>query len=61
MTTDTIKSLIAKAWKSEAADLAPGKHYIDEEFTVRVSGSVTKKEDDLAAPTVSQITKAVRR
>jgi hypothetical protein len=53
MTDDTIKSLIARTWKNEAADLAPGKHYIDEEFLVRVNGMVTKKPDDLAAPTVS--------
>jgi hypothetical protein len=53
MTDDTIKSLLAKTWKNEAADLAPGKHFIDEEFVVRVNGTVTKKEDDFAAPTVS--------
>jgi hypothetical protein len=50
---ETIRALIAKTWKSETADLAPGKHYIDEEFVVRVNGTVTKREDDFAAPTVS--------
>ena len=49
----TIKSLLTKAWKNETADLAPGRHYIDEEFIVRVTGSVEKLDDELAAPTVS--------
>jgi hypothetical protein len=53
MTNETIKALLAKTWKNESADLAPGKHYFDEEFTVRVNGTVTKKPDDFAAPTVS--------
>ena len=50
---NTIKSLVAKAWKSEKADLEPGKHYIEEEFLVRISGSVEQRPDELAAPTVS--------
>src|SRR5580704_114006 len=49
----TVKSLLAKEWKNENADLAPGRHYIDEEFVVRVTGSVEKLADELAAPTVS--------
>ena len=49
----TIKSLLTKAWKNENADLAPGRHYLDEEFVVRVTGSVEKLDDELAAPTVS--------
>ena len=49
----TIKSLVAKTWKNETADLAPGRHFIDEEFVVRVTGSVEKLRDELAAPTVS--------
>jgi len=53
MNDETLKALLAKTWKNATADLAPGKHYIDEEFTVRVSGTVTKREDDFAAPTVS--------
>ena len=53
MLTNTIKSLIAKAWKNEKAAFAPGKHYIEEEFLVRLSGSVEQRPDELAAPTVS--------
>jgi hypothetical protein len=49
----TIKSLLSKAWKSEVADLALGRNYIDEEFVVRVTGSVEKLDDELALPTVS--------
>ena len=49
----TIKSLLSKAWKNEAADLAPGRHRIDEEFIVRIRGSVEKLDDELAASTVS--------
>ncbi len=49
----TIMSLIAKAWKKENADLALGTHYIDEEFVVRINGTVEKLGDELAAPTVS--------
>ena len=49
----TIKSLLAKSWKNETANLAPGRHFIDEEFVVRVTGSVEKLDDELVAPTVS--------
>jgi hypothetical protein len=49
----TIKTLLAKSWKNETANLAPGRNYIDEEFVVRVTGSVEKLDDELAAPTVS--------
>jgi hypothetical protein len=49
----TVKSLLAKSWKNETADLAHGRHYINEEFVVRVTGSVEKLDDELAAPTVS--------
>ena len=49
----TMKSLLAKAWKTEDADLSPGRHYIDEEFVVRINGSVEKLDDELVAPTVS--------
>ncbi len=48
-----VKALIAKSWKNEDADLAPGRHYVDEEFVVRVVGSVTKLDDQTIAPTVS--------
>lgn len=49
----TLKALIAKSWKDESADLAPGTHYFDEEFTVRISGTVEKHDDQLVSPTVS--------
>jgi len=51
--TETIKSLLAKVWKDEEADLMTGTHYIDEEFVVRVRGFVEKQEDQLVTPTVS--------
>ena len=50
---NTLKSLIAKSWKNVKTDLHPGKHYIDEEIVVRISGVVEKRPDELAAPTVS--------
>lgn len=53
MFTNTIKSLVAKAWKNAKSDLGPGKHHLDEEFLVRISGSVEQLPDELAAPTVS--------
>ena len=49
----TTKALLAKSWKNEDADLAPGRHDIDEEFVVRVTGSVEKLDDEMVAPTVS--------
>lgn len=51
--TATIKSLIAKVWKSETADIAVGRHEIDEVLVVRVQGSVEKHSDQLVSPTVS--------
>jgi hypothetical protein len=50
---NTIKSLVAKSWKNAEADLEPGRHFIDEEFVVRVHGSVEKLDDEIAIPTVS--------
>ncbi len=50
---NTLKSLVAKAWKNAQSDLGPGKHHLDEEFLVRISGSVQQLPDELAAPTVS--------
>lgn len=50
---DTIKTLLAKSWKNAEADLEPGRHFIDEEFIVRVHGSVEKFDDEIAVPTVS--------
>ena len=49
----TIKALIAKSWKNELADLEPGRHHFDNEFVVRVQGSVEKFDDQLVTPTVS--------
>jgi hypothetical protein len=51
--TETIKALLAKKWKDEEAELTPGTHYFNEEFLVRVSGTVEKEEDQLVTPTVS--------
>jgi hypothetical protein len=48
-----VKALLVKSWKNEDADLAPGRHHVDEEILVRVSGTVEKCDDELAAPTVS--------
>src|SRR5271166_3307844 len=53
MTDENIKGLLAKAWKDEALDLEPGRHYCDEVLSVRVTGTIEKKEDEFAAPTVS--------
>ena len=50
---NTLKSLVAKSWKNEKPDLQPGTHYFDEEFVVRISGSVEQRPDELIAPTVS--------
>jgi len=47
------KALLAKTWKNEDADLLPGRQYVDEEFVVRVTGSVEKLDDEMVAPTVS--------
>ena len=48
-----VKGLIAKCWKNEAVKLAPGKHELDEVLTIRLSGTVVKQNDTMAAPTVS--------
>ncbi len=50
---DTIKALVAKAFKNESLDLEPGRHHYDETITVQISGSVEKHVDQLVAPTVS--------
>lgn len=50
---NTTKALLAKAWKNESVDLDPGRHHFDEEFFLRISGSVEKHEDQLVASTVS--------
>jgi hypothetical protein len=48
-----IKALIAKSWKNESVDLEPGTHYVDDVLTIRVSGTVTKQNDAMVAPTTS--------
>lgn len=48
-----IKGLVAKMWKDEAVELAPGTHDIDEVLLVRVSGSVRRECDTQCSPTVS--------
>jgi len=53
MTDENIKGLLAKAWKDEALDLEPGRHYCDEVLSVRVTGTIEKRDDEFAAPTVS--------
>jgi hypothetical protein len=50
---DNIKALLAKAWKNEAVDLEPGRHFFDEVLTIRVSGTVEKQAEQFVAPTVS--------
>lgn len=50
---DTIKSLVAKVWKDEAASLCVGSHDIDECVIIRITGKVEKCEDEMATPTVS--------
>ena len=50
---DNLKALLAKAWKNEAVDLEPGRHFFDDVLTVRVSGTVEKQAEQLVAPTVS--------
>jgi len=46
-------ALLAKHWKNEELNLSEGRHVIDEEFVVRVRGSVVKHADQMIAPTVS--------
>jgi hypothetical protein len=50
---ENIKGLLAKCWKNELLDLEPGHHFVDEVLTIRVSGSVEKKDDQYVAPTTS--------
>ena len=50
---DNLKALLAKAWKNEAVDLEPGRHFFDELLMIRVSGTVEKQADQLVAPTAS--------
>jgi hypothetical protein len=49
----TIRSLVAKKWKDETADLSVGRHRIDEKIVLRIKGTVEKFEDQMVAPTVS--------
>lgn len=47
------QALLAKHWKNEELNLSEGRHHFDEEFVVRVRGSVVKHADQMIAPTVS--------
>jgi hypothetical protein len=53
MTDNLMMGLLAKCWKDEPIDLEPGRYYCDEVLTVRVSGTVEKKDDEFVAPTIS--------
>ena len=53
MTDEIVKGLLAKCWKEEAIHLEPGRYVCDEVLTIRVIGTVEKKDDEYAAPTVS--------
>jgi hypothetical protein len=53
MTDEIVKGLLAKCWKDEAIDLETGRYYCDEVITVRVTGTIEKKDDEFIAPTVS--------
>jgi len=48
-----LEAILAKKWKNEPVDLNAGRHWIDEEVVVRVTGSVEKRDDQLVSPTVS--------
>lgn len=47
------KTLIAKSWKNESADLPVGRHEVNETLLVRVRGHIEKHDDQMIAPTVS--------
>ena len=47
------QALLAKHWKNDELNLSEGRHQINEEFVVRVRGSVVKHADQMIAPTVS--------
>ncbi len=47
------QALLAKHWKNEKLNLSEGRHHIDDEFIVRIRGSVVKHQDQMIAPTVS--------
>ena len=49
----TLRSIVAKKWKDETADLAVGRHRIDEQIVLRIVGTVEKFEDQMVAPTIS--------
>jgi hypothetical protein len=53
MTENVMTGLLAKVWKDEPINLEPGRYYCDEVLTVRLSGTVEKKDDEFIAPTIS--------
>jgi len=50
---DTLKVLVAKVWKDAELDLDVGTTYLDDTFLVHASGTVTKQNDAMVAPTTS--------
>jgi len=48
-----VKALLGKVWKDESLSLTPGKHHVDDVLTVRIFGTVEKRPDTAASPTVS--------
>lgn len=50
---ENIKGLLAKCWKDEPVNLAPGTHDVDEVLTVRISGTVERQADQMVACTCS--------
>jgi len=48
-----LEALLAKKWKNESVDLNAGRHWVDEEVVIRVTGSVEKRDDQFVSPTVS--------
>jgi acyl carrier protein phosphodiesterase len=50
---NTIKALLAKAWKDEVLDLEPGRHHFDETIIIRVMGTVERGGDQMVAPTAT--------
>ena len=49
----SIKALIVKKFKDAELNLDLGRHWVEETFVVRVSGTVERHEDQWIAPTIS--------
>ena len=48
-----VKAILGKVWKDESLSLTSGKHHVDDVLTVRIFGTVEKRADTEASPTVS--------